>query len=271
MKAALFYGAGDIRVEDVPIPDLRPDQVQVQVACSDLHEYTKFSGIITKVGADAGEWALGDRVVVEPVISCKKCYSCTNARSNVCDKIGFIGLSGWGGGLAEYINVNAHDGFLHLLPDNVSLEDGAMVEPLAVAMHAVQASKLVVGGTALVVGAGPIGCFIVKTLLGQGASKVIVSEPSAMRRAMATRAGAHHVFNPMEDDVVLECHNLTGGADVGVNVSFECAGVQKALDQALGSLMTRGTCVNVAVWDVEARIDMVALILKEKTLTGMSI
>lgn len=143
-----------------------------------------------------------------------------------------------------------------------------MVEPLAVAMHAVLASKLVVGGTALVVGewrsgsqqlrdprlmsfegAGPIGCFIVKTLLGQGASKVIVSEPSAMRRAMATRAGAHHVFNPMEDDVVLECHNLTGGADVGVNVSFECAGVQKALDQALGSLMTRGTCVNVAVWE----------------------
>lgn len=142
-----------------------------------------------------------------------------------------------------------------------------MVEPLAVAIHAVQASKLQKGDTALVIGehstpaqgsfhraessagAGPIGCFIVKTLLAQGAAKVIVSEPSTVRREVAQRAGAHHVFNPMESDVIGECQILTGGKGVGVRVSFECSGVQKGLDVALGSLMTGGTCVNVAVWE----------------------
>ncbi|KAL8283827.1 hypothetical protein RQP46_005259 [Phenoliferia psychrophenolica] len=202
----------------------------------------EFSGTIEEVGQDVKGWKIGDRVVVEPVISCSSCYSCKQDRPNVCHSLGFIGISGWGGGLSEFICVEANE-LLHALPNNVSLQDGAMVEPLAVAMHAVQASNLSAGDTALVVGAGPIGCFVIKTLLSQGASMIIVSEPSSLRRETARMAGAHHVFNPIESDIIAECHKLTGGKDVGVAVSFECAGVQKALDQALGALRTKGTCV----------------------------
>ncbi|KAL8291234.1 hypothetical protein RQP46_002212 [Phenoliferia psychrophenolica] len=300
MQAARYYGLHDLRVEDVPIPLPKDDQVQIKVAwcgiCgSDLHEYTsgpiaipmtdphpltgdtvpiimghEFSGTITLVGPDVkGSWKVGDRVVVEPVISCQKCYSCKIHRPNICNKLGFLGLSGGGGGLAEYICVNGNDAFLHALPDNVSLEYGAMVEPLAVAMHAVQASKLVAGQTALVVGGGPIGLFITQTLLSQGCSLVVVSEPSAVRRAAATHAGAHHVFDPREADVIASCRELTGGGDMGVDVSFECAGVQAGLDVALGALRPGGICVNVAIWDRKAEVDMVGLLMGEKTLTGV--
>ncbi|KAM0748908.1 alcohol dehydrogenase GroES domain protein [Meredithblackwellia eburnea MCA 4105] len=303
MKAAMFYGAHDLRVEDVPNPKIKPDQVKVKIAwcgiCgSDLHEYEagpilcpstetphgitgetlpiplghEFSGTITEVGPQAqGGWKVGDRVVVEPVISCHTCYSCQENKNNACHSLGFVGLSGFGGGLAEYINVNAgpNDAYLHHLPDNVSFKEGAMVEPLSVAMHAVQASKLTKGQTALVVGAGPIGCFVIKTLIAQGASKIIVSEPSSVRRATALKAGAHHVFNPIEVDVPKECQKLTGGEDRGVDVAFECAGVQKALDQVLASIRPRGIAVNVAIWSTKPQIDMNALLLKERTLTGV--
>ncbi|ORY66796.1 chaperonin 10-like protein [Leucosporidium creatinivorum] len=298
MKAARYYGVHDIRIEDVPIPQAKEGQCLVKVAwcgiCgTDLHEYEagpilcpsaskahpitgetlpvclghEFSGIITSLGASLqGSWKVGDRVVVEPVISCHSCYACQHGYNNACTSLGFIGLSGYGGGLAEYIATDEQ--YLHKLPEGVSLQDGAMVEPLSVAMHAVEQAGMKKGDTALVLGAGPIGCFVIKTLIAKGASTVICSEPSSSRRRMATLAGATHVLTPpREGDIIAQVKALTEGN--GVDVSFECAGVQATINTGIGALRPKGVCVNVAIWSIQPKIDMNALVLQEKTLKGV--
>lgn len=104
----------------------------------------------------------------EAVISCKECYACRSGCSNACAKLGFVGISGLGGGLAEYFLSPAE--YLHRVPEGVSLRQAAMSEPLAVAVHAVRRSGFQKGQSALVLGAGPIGCFLTKVLIAQGAS-----------------------------------------------------------------------------------------------------
>lgn len=137
-----------------------------------LPQPPEFSGTITHLGSSLkGDWSVGDRVVIEPVISCHSCYACDHGYNNACTSLGFIGLSGYGGGLSEYVAVGEE--YLHRLPEGVSCElspglrrerdadhgvvvhpvkDGAMVEPLAVAMHAVEQSGMKKGDTALVLG-----------------------------------------------------------------------------------------------------------------------
>ncbi|BGP58697.1 hypothetical protein JCM8202v2_006374 [Rhodotorula sphaerocarpa] len=298
MRAAMFHGAGDIRISNEPVPTPAEGQVLVKVAwcgiCgTDLHEYKdgpilcpsktphpitgqvlpiclghEFSGTVCQIGPNVkGDWKLGDRVVIEAVISCGECYGCKRGCNNACTKLGFVGLSGLGGGLAEYFA--SPEEYLHRLPDNVSLKSGAMCEPLAVAIHAVRRSGFQKGMTALVLGAGPIGLFITKVLLAQGASKVICSEPSSARRDRARLAGAHHLFSPLETDVVAEVRRLTG-SDLGVDVAFEAAANEHALVAAIGAVKTRGTVLNVSVWSREPRIPMNELVFSEKAILGAS-
>ena len=117
----------------------------------------------------------------EAVISCKECYACKSGCNNACSKLGFVGISGLGGGLSEYFLSPA--AYLHRVPDDVSLRVAAMSEPLAVAAHAVRRSGFQKGQTALVLGAGPIGCFLVKVLKAQGASCV---DPFSFRPLSST-------------------------------------------------------------------------------------
>ncbi|KAM0787279.1 hypothetical protein ACM66B_006512 [Microbotryomycetes sp. NB124-2] len=278
MTAAIYYGAKDLRVEQVPVPTIegKPDQVLVKIAwcgiCgTDLHEYEsgpilcpsndtphpitgatlpicmghEFSGVVQEVGPNVKGYKKGDKVVVEPTISCHSCYACNSEYTNACETLGWVGLSGgYSGGLSEYVSIE--ESYLHKLPDNVSLQSGAMVEPLAVAMHAVDRANFEEGGTALVLGA----------------------EPSSSRRRMAELAGAHHILNPKDTDIVKQVQQLTGH-DKGVSAAFECAGVQQTLDTAIAAVRTRGTVVNVAIWSTKPQIDMNVLVLGEKTLTGM--
>lgn len=300
MSAAMYYGAKDLRIEQVDVPSVqdKPDQVLIKIAwcgiCgTDLHEFEtgpilcpttdtphpitgaklpicmghEFSGIVEEVGSNVKDYKKGDKVVVEPTISCHTCYACKSDYTNACATLGWVGLSGgYMGGLSEFVAIE--QSYLHKLPDNVSLQFGAMVEPLSVAMHAVDRANFQKGGTALVLGAGPIGCFVIKSLIARGASKVICSEPSSSRRKMAQLAGAHHVLSPKESDVVKEVQSLTGD-DKGVSAAFECAGVQQTLETAISAVRTRGVVVNVAIWSKKPQIDMNALVLGEKTLTGV--
>ncbi|GAA5877631.1 hypothetical protein JCM3774_005364 [Rhodotorula dairenensis] len=292
MKAAMFYGAGDIRIEDVEVPKPAEGQVLIKVAWCGIcgtdgpilcpgktpHPITgctlpvclghEFSGIVVQVGPNVkGDWKDGDRVVIESVISCGECYACKRGCNNACSKLGFVGLSGKGGGLAEYFA--SPEEYLHHLPDNVSLKTGAMCEPLAVAIHAVRRAGFQKGMTALVLGAGPIGIFITKVLIAQGASKVICSEPSSTRRERAQLAGAHHLFSPLETDIVAEVRRLTG-PDAGVDIAFEAAANERALIAAIQAVKTRGTVLNVSVWSREPKIPMNELVFGEKAILGAS-
>ncbi|KAJ8522415.1 hypothetical protein ONZ45_g1002 [Pleurotus djamor] len=300
MKAARYYGPGDIRIDDIPIPRLKPGQVKIKVAWNgicgtDLHAYQmqlpmtgtlttpnpqsgetlpvtfghEFSGTIVELGEDVDKkFAIGQNVCVEPIMTCMKdsCRSCREGSRNVCPKLGWIGITGWGGGLSEYICVDQLT--VHILPPNVSLEIGAMIEPLAVAYHSVKRSGFKKGDTALVVGAGPIGQFLLKALKAvDPTARVIVSEPAQLRREYALAHGATIAFNPLKDDLEAIINKATGGE--GADIVFDAAGIQASIDACIKGVRPRGTIVVVAVWEEAPKINMNVLLMKEATLTGI--
>jgi (R,R)-butanediol dehydrogenase/meso-butanediol dehydrogenase/diacetyl reductase len=294
VRAARFYARGDIRVDDVPEPATRPGTVKVEVEwcgiCgTDLHEYLdgpifapteesphpitgesvpvtlghEFAGVVAEVGAGVSGTRVGDKVVVEPYIICGRCDACRNGRYNVCATLGFVGLSGYGGGFSQY--VVAEERWIHPLGE-LGTDVGALVEPLAVAYHAVKLSRVQPAHTALVFGAGPIGLVTTAALKAVGVEQVIVAEPADVRKQKAGGAGADHVLDPTRTDVTAEVMELTDGR--GADVSFECAGIDAVLRSAIRSTRAGGTVVNVAIWGHEASVAMNDLVFREVTVVG---
>ena len=295
MRALRFHAAQDLRIDEVPAPQLSPGSVRVVVdwcgICgSDLHEYVagptaipttaaahpltgehlpltmghEFAGTITEVGDGVDPGRIGERVTVNPLLSDGTCAACRRGQPQLCGQLGFVGLSGWGGGFSEQAVVAA--AAAHRLPDNVDTEVGALVEPLAVGWHAINLSGAGGGDTALVVGAGPIGLATVLGLRARGSSQIIVSEPSAARRRIAEQLGATLAVNPAEQDVAATVVEATAGE--GVDAAFDAAGSNETLTAALMSTRPAGTVVNLAVWATPAALHPMLLMLGEKRLIG---
>lgn len=161
--------------------------------------------------------------MVDPRLYCTGCSPCLKGLTNGCEKWGFLGLSGCGGGLSRIVAVDVQK--LHVLPDSVDLSIAALLEPLAVAWHAVKLSGISdwVGVPTLIVGGGPIGVGMIYALRAWGAKQIFVSEVSPKRRGFL-RDIADAVLDPLEVDLPTECHRLTNGE--GVTVVFDCAGSQ---------------------------------------------
>ncbi|KAK7905458.1 hypothetical protein LTR67_000180 [Exophiala xenobiotica] len=296
MNAVRFHGQRDIRLDQIPIPQVKPGHVKISpkfcgICGSDLHEYLgganlipdksphpitgetlpltlghEFSGIVEEVGEGVSHVSKGDRVCIQPTIYDGDCRACRRGLVNCCDKNGFVGLSGWGGGLAEHMVVPAS--CVKPLPDNISLEVGALIEPLAVGWHAVDISPYKDGDAALVLGGGPIGLAVVQALAGKGCKTIIVSEVSGRRRQFAQQFGAHHVIDPTAVDVVEEVDRLTDGE--GADVGFDAAGVQVAVDSAFKAIKARGTLVNIAVWEKRAALQMNDVVFRERAYMGVA-
>ncbi|CAN5654460.1 2,3-butanediol dehydrogenase [soil metagenome] len=294
MKAAQFYGPKDIRIVQVPEPQLRPGTVAIDIAwcgiCgTDLHEYLEgpifipapghphplsheqepvtlgheFSGTVSALGEGVVDLSVGEGVVVEPYFVCGTCAPCLSGRYNLCTSMGFIGLAGGGGGLSEKIVVGRR--WVHPV-GNIPLDEAALIEPLSVGHHAYVRSGAQAGDVALVGGAGPIGLLLAAVLRAKGLT-VIVSELSAARKAKARSTGvAHHVLDPSQEDVVARVLELTGGA--GADVCFECTSVNSVLDQLLDAVRPGGVVVNVSIWAQRASVDMQKIVLKEIDLRG---
>ena len=203
---------------------------------------------------------------MQPVIYDRDCISCKRGLINCCDKNGFIGLSGRGGGMSEHIVVTPNE--IKKLPDNVSLELGALVEPLAVGWHAVTISPYKPGDRVLVLGGGPIGLAVVQALKARSCDKIIVSEISSQRKQFAKDLGAHHVIDPSKDDVVAEVRRLTNGE--GADVAYDAAGVQVGVDTAMLALKVRGMLVNIALWHKRATLDMNDFVFRERAYMGVA-
>lgn len=292
MKAARWHGVKDIRVEDVDKPEPGPGEVQLKVAwtgiCgSDLHEYLvgpifipvaenhplshdkapvtmghEYCGTVTGLGAGVQDLALGDRVAIEPIFACGTCPACRDGKYNLCDKLGFVGLSGGHGGFAAFSVVPAR--MVHKIPDSLSLEQGALIEPSAVALHAVRLSDIKAGDTAAVFGAGPIGLLVVEALRVAGAGQIHVVEPSEVRRKKALELGASSALDPTECDVVSTIRAATGG----VHVAFEVTGVPQVLSQCIDSTRYDGQTMIVSIWEKEASFQPNTVVLKERELKG---
>ncbi|WP_113913343.1 2,3-butanediol dehydrogenase [Roseovarius dicentrarchi] len=293
MKAALWYAAKDIRVEDIDEPQVKPGHVKLKVAwtgiCgSDLHEYLagpifipadekhplsgekapitmghEYCGEITELGDGVEGFEVGDRVAIEPIYHCGKCDACRDGLYNLCQDMGFMGLSGGAAGFAGYSVVPA--GMAHKMPDGLSMEQGALVEPAAVALHAVRVSALKAGDTAAVFGAGPIGLLVVEALRAAGASKVYVVEPSPERREKAMELGATVALDPGEVDVVAEIRDASGG---GVNVAFEVTGVSAVFKQCIDVTRYEGQALIVSIWEGEASLNPNDVVLSERNIKG---
>lgn len=294
MKAARWYKAKDIRVEQIEEPKVTSGRVKIKVAwagiCgSDLHEYLagpifvpvtephpvsgekapvvmghEFSGIVEEVGEGVNKVKVGDRVVVEPILACGKCPACLKGKYNLCDTLGFHGLAGGGGGFAEYTVVDER--WVHKMPEGLSLEQGALVEPAAVALHSVRLSKLKAGDTAVVFGVGPIGLLVIEALKVAGASEIIAVELSNERGEKALELGASHWINPAEEDTVARIQELTNG---GADVAYEVTGVPAVLEQAINSTNFEGETVIVSIWEKEAAIQPNNIVLKERNVKGI--
>ncbi|KAI0429523.1 dehydrogenase [Xylaria sp. FL1042] len=298
MRALRYYGARDLRLEeDLPEPKCDSMQVKIQPAfvgiCgTDLHEYEsqtfipkpgaphplsnesapvtlghELSGTIVEIGSDVSRSAdlkVGDRVAVLPLLYCRTCVPCREGFPNCCVTIGFLGLSGCGGGLSDYVCVPPEVVFK--LPDSISLEVGALVEPLAIAWHAVNTSGIMAGQASLVYGAGPIGLAIIQCLKAIDAGHIIAVEVAPRRQQFAKQFGATHVLDPTCVDVIREARELTGG--YGPPIAFDCAGVPSSPDSATKAVCARGTVVNVATWGKSIPFNPNNLLLQEKKYVG---
>lgn len=294
MRALRYHGRADVRLEDVPTPDPAAGQILVKIEAtgicgSDIHEYRggpitipvdaphpltgaqapvtmghELCGTIAALGEGVTGFRVGQRVAAGAVLRCGTCPSCEAGMPQLCGSLGFHGLAGAGGAFAEFDVVPAYN--VYVLPDEVPSEVGALLEPLATGVHAVNRAGLGPGGTALVLGAGPIGLTIVIAALAAGAEQVIVTEPAPVRAAAAERLGATTVLNPLTDDVPARVRELTHGR--GVDAAFDAAAAPTSFGAAVLSVRPRGTVVNVAVWEDTIPMQPNVLLLSEAVITG---
>ena len=203
-----------------------------------------------EVGKGVSNLKVGDKVTVQPTIYCSNCGACKVGAENACPNGGFVGLSGAGGGMSE--EVVMPEKAVMPLPSNIDLDVGALVEPLAVAWHAVDASPIadIKEPKCLVLGGGPIGLAVVQVLLARGAKTVICAEVAKKRQEFAKDFGAHHVVDPSKQDVASTCFELCGGVN-GPDIVFDCAGVPASIKTACTAVRSRGAVINVAIWEKE--------------------
>jgi len=198
-----------------------------------------------------------------PFIVCGRCDACLQGRYNVCATLGFVGLSGGGGGFSQY--VVAERRWVHPLGE-LGTDVGALVEPLAVAYHAVRLSGVQPSHPALVFGAGPIGLVTTASLKAVGVEEVIVVEPARARKEEAAVAGADHVVDPARTTSSVRSRRSPRAAAPTSRSS--APGIDQILATAIRSTRAGGRCVNVAIWGHEARVAMNDLVFREVSVLG---
>lgn len=252
MKAAVFYGKGDIRyVSDYPTPEIGDNEVLVRVkACgvcgTDVHILAgaegatecnppvilghEFSGIVDKVGAKVTRVKPGQHVTVDPNIACESCRQCHDGNPHFCDSMAATGVN-YDGGFAEYCRVLEKQ--VYVLPDEVPFEEAAMCEPVSCCLHGIDLCEIKCGDDVMVIGGGTIGMIMLQLAQMSGAARVVMLETNEKRFELAKKLGADLVINPAKEDVKAV---LAANGYANLRVVIECVGsgatVQNALDYA---------------------------------------
>jgi 2-desacetyl-2-hydroxyethyl bacteriochlorophyllide A dehydrogenase len=221
----------------------------------------EMSGTITAVGSGVAGWSPGDRVTVRPLDHCGACPACSAGHSHICMKLKFIGIDS-PGAMQGLWTVPAHT--LHRLPENLSLEHGALIEPLAVACHDVRLGRVQPGEFAVVLGGGPIGTLVALVAQREGA-RVLVSEVNEFRLRLAQSLGLETV-NPLETDLVEFVNQRTGGA--GADIVFEVSGSLTGAEMMTKLPRTRGRIVVVAIFAKPPEVDLFRFFWRELQLCG---
>ncbi len=278
-RGGFYIGEGRVIVDGAPVVAPAPDEVQIEVShvgiCgTDLHVLHgtmdhrvtfpqlighEMSGRIAQVGSDVGSLAVGDKVVVRPLISCNECPACLAGHQHICQRLSFLGIDAPG---AMQSHWTVPEGIVHRLPDGLSLLIGALIEPVAVACHDVRRSELATGESVVVFGAGPIGLLISLLARHKGA-RVLVSDVNQTRLELARSLGLEAV-TPDELEPAVEA--MTGEA--GADVVFEVSGSASAIARATGLLRTRGRLVVVGIHGEPHEVDLFRVFWRELSLIG---
>jgi L-idonate 5-dehydrogenase len=266
MKAAVLHGAKDLRVESFHKPDLKPGMVLLRIrragVCgSDLHYFEdgfcgcfapdrpfvlghEFAAEVAAVAEDVDSLKSGDRVTANPARSCGFCGYCKAGRPNLCRNVIMLGSASTtpptDGAFAEFVTVRADQ--CHVLPSNIDDALGAMMEPFAVALHAVKRAGVVSGKSALVTGGGTIGLLVAIALRAFGAVPIAVSDIVAARRTKAVQIAADVALDPTAHDLQQQVTELTGN---GFDLVFEASGAKPALRGAFDLVRPGGTIVQI--------------------------
>ena len=273
---------GKIVYQEVDVPEVKPDQIKIKmkrigICGSDIHvnhgkhPYTSYpvvqghevSAEVDEVGSEVTNCKVGDKVTIQPQVVCGKCYPCTHGLYNDCETLKVMGFQTTGMA-SDYFVVDAKKALV--LPEEMSWDHGAMIEPLAVAVHAVRRfSADMTGKKAVVLGGGPIGNLVAQTAKALGAEVVLLSELSTYRRETAKKCGITAV-NPNEKDL-LEAIIEACGED-RADVIFECIGINPTTKQAIEYARKGSHIVIVGVFGDLATVDMAAVQDHELTLLG---
>ena len=292
MKAAVFLAPAQMELQDVAVPGIGPREVLVRVRAAGIcgtdvrifqgakkisaprilgHE---FAGVIEDVGPDCKEWRAGDRVTVQPIIACGRCYCCLRGRFNICLSRPTIGYD-YDGGFAECVRIPAEAvdrGNLLRLPPGVSFEDAAFSEPLAACIHGNERAGIRKGDRVWILGDGPIGLTHVQLAALSGAGTIILSGTGREKLALGRTLGAHHIIQIPQEDLLAEIKALTQGE--GVDVAIIASSASRLVEDALqeGGLRKGGVLLLFSGVPPGsfARIDPNRIHYQEFTITGSS-
>lgn len=281
MLAAQYVGNKGFQVVEGQMVAPAADEVRLQVGfvgiCgTDMHIYHgvmdqrvappqiighEMSGTIVEMGANVKGFAIGDRVVVRPLDYCGECPACTAGHSHVCHKLKFMGIDS-PGAFQNSWTVKART--LHKLPENIDLKQGALIEPLSVAVHDISRARLTAGEKAVVIGGGPIGQLVALVAKSVGA-EVMISEVNQVRNEFAQKNGIKTV-NPLEQDLDAAVKEWTNGK--GADVVFEVSGVKAAIEAMTKIASVRGRICMVAIHSQKPEVDLFQFFWKELELVG---
>lgn len=280
-RAAVLYAPRELRVEDRPISEPGPREVLVEIKAvevcgSDMHYYQhgrigsfvvreplvlghESMGVIVRLGSEVTTHTVGERVALEPGVPCGRCRECRDGRYNLCPDVRFFATPPIDGTFANYVAI--HEDFAFTLPDSISDDAGALIEPLSVGIWACWKANLRGGEHVLVTGAGPIGLLATQAALALGATQVTVTDAVPQRLDLARRVGATRTVNIAE-------HPLAG-AGVEADALLECSGHPSAVMEGIPSLLPAATAVLVGMNPAEeGTLPVAYLQTREITVTG---
>ncbi len=282
MQQAVMTAPGTIMLREVARPTPAADEVLIQtrrigVCGSDLHVYHglhpyttypvvqghEVSGVIAEVGADVRDLAPGDHVTFMPQVTCGACYACRHGQEHICDSLKVMGFQTGGAG-QEFFPVAAAN--VLKLPPSISLDQGAMIEPVSVAVHALRRGGDVRDKQILVLGAGTIGNLVAQVAQALGARAVMITDLSDYKLELARRVGISHVLNTRHDDLGAAIDQRFG-AD-RADLILECVGAQATIQQAVAHARKGSTIVVVGVFGKPPEVDIGLVQDRELSLVG---
>jgi len=285
MKALTLEAYNKLTYGEAPDPTLNPGDVMIRVkACgicgSDIHGMDGSSGrrippiimgheaagVITHVADDVSGWSQGDRVTFDSTIYCGHCHFCSSGKVNLCNNRRVLGVSPGEyrqhGAFAQLVAVPSH--ILHKLPEKLSFEEAAFVEPVSIALHAVNRLPVNGGESAVVIGAGMIGLLVIQALITKGVKRIIAVDIDTGKLDFALKMGATDIVQSNANSID-SIHKLTG---IGADLALEVVGINDTLNLAIDSLRKGGSLALVGNLAAETNFPLQAVVTRELTLYG---